>query len=337
MTFNTSPNFSASRPVKVGLVGTGYAARLRAETLVTDARSQLIAIAGHTPEKTKEFSQTHQAKALNSWSELVQADLDMVIVATINRDHGAIARAALQANKHVVVEYPLALDVSEAEELIHLAKTKQKLLHVEHIELLGGMHQALTQNLTVIGKPFYVRYATVTPQRPAPQKWTYHPDTFGFPLSAALSRIHRLTNAFGPVSTVNCQTRFQGGDNSQSYYTTCICNAQLSFASGLLAEVTYGKGETLWRTERLMEVHGENGALIFDGDLGTLVQAGEAYPIEVAGRRGLFAKDMSMVLDHLIEGTPLYVEPADSLYALKVADAARRSAETGQVVEIKEG
>jgi biliverdin reductase len=39
-----------------------------------------------------------------------------------------------------------------------------------------------------------------------------------------------------------------------------------------------------------------------------------------------------MVLDHLTTGAPLYVTSAASLYALKVADAARRSAETGQTV-----
>ncbi|MBA2749582.1 MAG: gfo/Idh/MocA family oxidoreductase, partial [Tatlockia sp.] len=40
------------------------------------------------------------------------------------------------------------------------------------------------------------------------------------------------------------------------------------------------------------------------------------------------------VLSHLIDGTQLYVSPAASLYALKVADAARRSAQTGQTVTL---
>lgn len=48
---DTSSPASATRPVRVGLVGTGYAAKLRAETLQKDERSQLIAIVGHTPEK----------------------------------------------------------------------------------------------------------------------------------------------------------------------------------------------------------------------------------------------------------------------------------------------
>ena len=55
---------------------------------------------------------------------------------------------------------------------------------------------------------------------------------------------------------------------------------------------------------------------------------------EIGSRRGLFAKDTAMVLDHLTNGTPLYVTPEASLYTLKVADAAKQSAETGDAVEI---
>jgi biliverdin reductase len=43
-----------------------------------------------------------------------------------------------------------------------------------------------------------------------------------------------------------------------------------------------------------------------------------------------------MVLDHLFDGTPLYVTPEESLYTLKVADAARRSAETGLTVVVND-
>lgn len=330
-----------SFPLRIGLVGTGYTAKLRAETLQHEPRATLIAVAGHTPTKTETFAQTYQAEPLSSWQALVErADLDLVMIATVNRDHGAIARAALQAGKHVVVEYPLSLDVAEAEALLTLAKAQNLLLHVEHIELLGGLHQALLRSLPLVGKPFHVRYATMNPRRPAPQRWTYNPVLFGFPLVGALSRIHRLTNAFGSVATVSCQTRFWGTEAieltapADGTYTTCLCTAHLRFTNDLRAEVVYGKGECLWQAERKLEVHGEKGALIFGTDQATLIQPDGTYPIEVGGRRGLFAKDTHMVLEHLAEGQPLYVTPEESLYALRVADAACRAAEAGQVVQL---
>lgn len=320
--------------MRVGLVGTGYVAKLRAEALQQDERSHLVAVVGNTPEKTAAFAHNYQAQAISSTSQLVDLDVDLVIVSNVNRDHGAIARLALQAGKHVVVEYPLSLDVPEAIELIALSKAKKKLLHVEHLEILGGLHQALKQNLSQIGHVFYARYSTINPQHPAPRKWTYNQELFGFPLIGALSRLHRLVDLFGSVSSVNCHNRFWQTD--QEYYQSYFCTTQLNFTNGLLAEVVYGKGETLWQAERKFEVHGENGGLIFDGDNGVLVHAGETKPIEVGTRRGMFAKDTTMVLDHLIDGTPLYITPEESLYTLRVAEAAKRSAETGFTVMVGE-
>ncbi|MBW4487583.1 MAG: Gfo/Idh/MocA family oxidoreductase [Trichocoleus desertorum ATA4-8-CV12] len=329
---------TAPFPLKVGLVGTGYAAKLRAEAFQADSRSQLVSVAGHDLERTTTFSQTYQAEALDNWQALLdRSEIDLVVICTVNRDHGAIARAALEAGKHVVVEYPLALDVAEATALIALAKTQNKLLHVEHIELLGGLHQALVKSLLQIGSVFYARYTTINPQHPAPQKWTYQSELFGFPFSGATSRIHRLTDLFGEVASVSCQARYWSHPETAQqpgFYQACLCTAHLNFASGVLAEVTYGKGETLWQSARTFEVQGTQGALVFDGDRGTLIQADGEQVVEVGGRRGLFAKDTANVLDHLYKGTPLYVSPEASLYALKVADAARRSAETGQVVAV---
>ncbi|MBW4500952.1 MAG: Gfo/Idh/MocA family oxidoreductase [Scytonema hyalinum WJT4-NPBG1] len=324
--------FSQKCPVRVGLVGTGYAAKLRAETLVHDQRSHLVAVAGHTPEKIEAFARDYQAEVIDSWQQLVEQDnIDLVVISTVTRDHGAIARKALENGKHVVVEYPLSVDVAEAEELIALSKAQKKLLHVEHLELLGGLHQALKQYLPEVGQVFFVRYNTINPQHPAPRKWTYCHELFGFPLIGALSRLHRLVDLFGKVLSVNCHNRFWQIEETE-YYQSCFCDTHLSFNSGLLAHVVYGKGETLWQPERKFEVHGENGGLLFDGDTGVLVQLGETKPIEVGNRRGLFAKDTTIVLDHLIDGTPIYVTSEESLYTLKVADAARRSAQMGVTV-----
>ena len=263
----------------------------------------------------------------------MRSDVDLVIVANVNSEHGAIARTALEHGKHVIVEYPLSLDVKEAEEVIALAKAQNKLLHVEHIELLGGLHQALQQNLAQIGTPFYARYSTLNPQYPAPKRWTYNQELFGFPISGALSRIHRLTNLFGTVETVSCQNRYWGVD--EQYYQACLCATQLKFISGLVAEVVYGKGETIWQDERKFTVDGEKGGLVFDKEAGMSINSEGSTPIEVGTRKGLFAKDTDMVLNHLLNGDDLYVSASDSLYALKVADAARRSAATGQTISLE--
>ncbi|MBW4479182.1 MAG: Gfo/Idh/MocA family oxidoreductase [Tolypothrix brevis GSE-NOS-MK-07-07A] len=323
-----SSAFVEKASLGVGLIGTGYVAKLRSEAFVHDERSHLLAFVGNTKEKTASLASHYQAEAMSSCQQLLEReDIDLVVICNVNRDHGAIAKKALQAGKHVIVEYPLSLDVVEAEELVALAKAQNKLLHVEHIELLGGLHLALKQYLPQLGELFYVRYSTIKPEHPAPRKWTFSHDLFGFPLMGALSRLHRFTDLFGEVTTVNCHQRFW--QTETEYYQSCFSITQLCFNSGLLAQVVYGKGETLWQAERKFEVHGENGGLIFDGDKGVLIENGKTTPIEIGAKRGLLAKDTNMVLNRLFNGTPLYVTPEASLYTLKVADAARQAAETG--------
>ncbi|WP_017298359.1 Gfo/Idh/MocA family protein [Nodosilinea nodulosa] len=324
--------------VRVGIVGTGFVARRRADALQGMASARIVAIAGHIPAETVAFAEQYNAVALDHWQDLVShADLDLIVVCHINRDHSTVVAAALEANRHVVVEYPLALSAEEARPLLTLAKAKDRLLHVEHIELLGGTHRALKANLAAVGQPIYARYCTLAPKRPAPRSWTYCPDLFGFPLVGALSRLHRLIDCFGPVARVYCQNHYSelvAGPEGMTCYTTCLCTAQLTFASGLMAEVVYGKGEALWEAARRLEVSGSAGSLCFEGDRGTLTTAQGGRSLAVGSRRGLFAADMAQVIEHLLTGRALYCTPDASLSTLQVAAAAQRSAATGQVVAL---
>ena len=48
-------------------------------------------------------------------------DVDLVLVLTSMNEHGPLARAALEAGKHVLVEKPMATSLDEAAELVELA------------------------------------------------------------------------------------------------------------------------------------------------------------------------------------------------------------------------
>jgi biliverdin reductase len=321
-------------PLRVGIVGTGFAAKIRAQSFDAESRTQLVAVSGRNPDRTAEFADSFNIVAVADWQTLVQMpDIDLVLVATINGHHGAIVRAAIAAGKHTIVEYPLALDLGEAKEIVALAEAKKVLLHVEHIELLGGLHQTMREWLDRVGDVYSARYSTIVPQRPVPEKWTFHRSEFGFPLTAALSRLHRFTDLFGSIESISCNNQYWGGVGD--YYKTCLCTAQFRFKNNsAIGEIAYGKGEGLWQGSRKFEVHGDKGALIFDGDEGVFIQDGTSTPLDLGARKGLFAKDLELVLDHLIDGKPNYVTPAASLATLRVADAARISAETRRTVTI---
>ncbi len=320
--------------IRVGLVGTGYAATARAKALLADRRSHLVSISSgsgssSSAERAIELAAQYGAKAIAHWRQLVaESAVDLVIICTVSALHGEIVEAALQAGKHVVVEYPLSLQLAQAEQLVKLAAQKQLLLHVEHIELLGGLHLAMRSHLHRIGRPSYVAYRTVNPQSPAPKKWTYQKELFGFPFCGALSRVHRLTNLFGKVKQVNCHTRILENTDGV-HFRQILSFGRLLFESGLVAEVIYGKGEGLCVYHREIEVQGDEGSLFFDRNEGTLTTGEGTSAIAVEPRRGLFVKDTQGVLDYLTESTPLYVSVDESVYALRVGDALRCASMSG--------
>ncbi|BAQ60145.1 biliverdin reductase [Geminocystis sp. NIES-3708] len=322
------------KTLKVGLVGTGYAAQRRAEAFQNSSSSELISVVGNSVENTQSFCNTYNINSMSSWQELVNdSSLDLICICNVNRDHGSIVRGALLADKHVIVEYPLTVNPEEADSLINLARQKQKLLHVEHIEILGGVHQALKKHLSDIGTPFLARYSTILSKQKVAPHWTYSYDYYGFPFIAAVSRINRFTDLFGEVETVNCNARFWDAPEN-GYFSSCWCQAQLSFKNKMMVTITYGKGEKFKTSDRTLEIYGDEGTILFEGEKGKIIRGKEEIEIEVDSRRGLFAQDTQIVLEHLTTGKSLYIENTASAYSLKVANATLQSYKNREIINL---
>jgi predicted dehydrogenase len=62
-------------------------------------------------------------------------EIDAVAIATPVATHYPLAKAALEAGKHVLLEKPLTSSVAQAEELVALAAAKRRVLMVDHVYL----------------------------------------------------------------------------------------------------------------------------------------------------------------------------------------------------------
>jgi scyllo-inositol 2-dehydrogenase (NADP+) len=70
-------------------------------------------------------------KSFDTYEALLNdASIELVVINTPNYTHFDFAKKALQAGKHIVVEKPFCITVTECEELIELAAQKNKLLSV---------------------------------------------------------------------------------------------------------------------------------------------------------------------------------------------------------------
>ena len=83
-------------------------------------------------------------KTENDYRPIVRGeDLDAVVVATSAESHYEVAKAALEAGKHVLVEKPLVLHAEQGEELIELAEKGGLVLAVGHLLLYHAAVQKL--------------------------------------------------------------------------------------------------------------------------------------------------------------------------------------------------
>jgi len=86
------------------------------------------------------FASIHGPEAAQ---ELARLELDAICVATPDDRHFPVARAALAAGKHVLIEKPSVLRLQELEELLRLARERGVLAKVVYHKLLDPDHKKL--------------------------------------------------------------------------------------------------------------------------------------------------------------------------------------------------
>ncbi|WP_028991343.1 Gfo/Idh/MocA family protein [Thermoanaerobacter thermocopriae] len=124
------------RKIKVGIIGTGFIGPAHIEALRRLGFVEVVAIADVNQEVAKQKAELlNVEKYYGDYKELLKdPEIESVHVCTPNYLHYKIAKDALLANKHVICEKPLAMNSSEADELIRIAKEK-KLVNAVHFNL----------------------------------------------------------------------------------------------------------------------------------------------------------------------------------------------------------
>jgi predicted dehydrogenase len=111
--------------IGVAVVGAGFMGGVHSEAL-RRAGCEIVGVLGVSDAETSKFSGAVGAKGYASFRDLL-ADpaVQSVHVTTPNRLHFEMAKAVLEAGKHVLVEKPLAMTSKETAELVALAAKRK--------------------------------------------------------------------------------------------------------------------------------------------------------------------------------------------------------------------
>ena len=121
-----------SQQIKVGIAGLGRSGwNMHANALSKlPEHFQVAAVMDPREERRAEANSKFGCETFTSFEELTQADIELLVIATPSQFHKEHTISALNAGKNVIVEKPLASNVSEVDEMITAAKNANKILTV---------------------------------------------------------------------------------------------------------------------------------------------------------------------------------------------------------------
>ena len=208
--------------VRAGVIGVGHLGQHHARLYSVLPDSTLIGVTDQDLGRARVIADRHGARSFKSLPELLKV-VDVVSVAVPTSAHYAVAKACLEAGKHVLVEKPIAVMSGEAQELVELAKAKGCRLQVGHSE---RFNPALLAARPYVRNPGYIEC-----QRRSPF------GERGTDVDVVLDlMIHDLDLVLsfnpGPVEEV------QAAGVPMLSSTIDIANARIQFQSGCVANLT---------------------------------------------------------------------------------------------------
>jgi len=163
---------TTAEPLNLALIGYGSASRVFHAPLIAGVPGlRLACIVSSRPQAV--LQDWPQVRVVATPAQaFADASLDAVVIATPNDSHFELARAALQAGKHVVVDKPCTATLAQTEQLLALARQQGRVLTVFQNRRFDSDFLALQQVLDggQLGRVVQVdshfdRYRPVVPVR----------------------------------------------------------------------------------------------------------------------------------------------------------------------------
>lgn len=346
--------------IRVGLVGFGLGgAVFHAPLIEATPTLSLGAIVTANPERVASANERYpSARVLPDVDALLASasDLDLVVVATPNRSHVPIALSAVELGLHVVVDKPIAPSAAHARRLADAAADRGTILTVFQNRRLDGDFLTVRRMIDerALGRVvrFESRYERWRPAvGPGWRELAEPEEGGGMLLDLGAHLVDQAIQLFGPPTHVygEVHVRRPGAEIDDDAFIA------LTHAEGVRSHLWMGLvAGSLGPRFRVLglggayEKHGldpqeeQLASGMLPGDAGYGVEPRERWGALKRGserepvptERGDYPRFYAQVAEAIGTGAPAPVDVADAILALEVLEAARRSSESGAVVEL---
>ncbi len=116
--------------VKVGLIGYGFGGAVFHAPMITAVQGFELSVIYTSNEEKVKLTYPDVLVTTNLADIWNDTEVELIVISTPNTTHYELAKSALEAGKHVVIDKPFVINLTEGEELIQLAKERGKQLSV---------------------------------------------------------------------------------------------------------------------------------------------------------------------------------------------------------------
>ncbi|MVT05008.1 oxidoreductase [Enterobacter sp. 10-1] len=118
--------------IRVAIIGYGYASKTFHAPLIGGTPGMTLAAVSSSDESKVRIDWPTVRVVAEPHQLLDDPNIDLIVIPTPNDTHFPLAKAALDAGKHVVVDKPFTVTLSQARELDAIARSRGQLLSVFH-------------------------------------------------------------------------------------------------------------------------------------------------------------------------------------------------------------
>ena len=266
--------------IGVAVVGTGFGKKVHIPGLQAHPRTEVVAVYNRDLEKAKEIASSNQIPhACDRITDILKIpQVQAVSIATPPFLHYEMAKAVLQAGKHLLLEKPITLNVEQAKELYHLAQVNSVIAMVdfEFRFVPGWQFFAELLESGYVGKKRFIKIDWLGSSRANPERawnWYSRKDLGGGALGSLGSHtfdyIHWL---FGEVTRLNAQltNAISQRPNPSTGELKVVdsddtCMLMLELADGTPCQVSISAVVHASRTHWI-EVYGDEGTLVLGSE-----------------------------------------------------------------------
>ncbi|WP_447979695.1 Gfo/Idh/MocA family protein [Candidatus Nitrospira bockiana] len=147
------------KKLRIGVIGVGHLGQHHARLYAQIPGGSLIGIVDVDSKRAEALAERYGGEAFPRVRDLLER-VDAVSVAVPTSSHHGIVKECLEAGVHVLVEKPITVTVSEAEELVALARRRGLVLQVGHIERFNPGIRAVRAHVT---RPGFIECHRLSP------------------------------------------------------------------------------------------------------------------------------------------------------------------------------